>query len=189
MVIGDQFVWAHLGKAGGNSTHKMFEIIDNGTLIIDPVSEPRKHRAFSPSLEGKVRVLNFRRLHKWIASHNAHMARHRGLENPDEITEQGLVWWPTKPPTPADYCLELFEYQTIKHWIRVEFMANDFIDVVGRFLPISDGQKTALFNVHENKAPKKTIPPDNQSTLTKEAYERNPVWVSLEKRLYEADCG
>ncbi len=75
MVIGKDFVWAHLAKAAGNSTLLMFLEINNLLIYSDPIDSHSKHLSFMDkeneldiSMEGKKRLLNIRRLPAWILS-------------------------------------------------------------------------------------------------------------------------
>lgn len=184
MVIGRDFVWAHLGKTGGNSCYKMFELVNDGSLIIDDIDDPAKHRGFEQEIraEGKARIMNFRRLGPWLISHNTHMAVWEGLPNPEYYIKEGLAWWKTGAIT-ADETINRYQYLDVKHWLRTEYLGEDFISVVGLYLKIGRRQKAAIRSIHENRGYAKMLD-KYDADICKSVYERNPVWAAIERKLY-----
>ena len=184
MVIGRDFVWAHMGKTGGNSCYKMFALVNDGSLVIDDIDDPAKHRAFEQEsrAEGKARIMNFRRLGTWLISHNTHMAVWEGLPNPEYYIAEGLAWCRTGAIT-ADELLSRYQFEDVKHWILTEYLGEDFISAIGMYLKIGRRQKSILRGTHENRGYAKILDKFDPNSC-KKGYERNPVWATLEKKLY-----
>ena len=101
MVIGDDFVWAHLPKTGGDATLAMFRVFPDLVQFADPDDSNDKHAQFesrAQEIRGKVLAMNFRRLPAWVLSRAQHVAR-RGIYpdyepqpmgTPDELAESSF---------------------------------------------------------------------------------------------------
>ena len=183
MVKGNGFMWAHLGKTGGNSVHRMFEIADDGTLEIDDVKDPSKHRTFPRQRGDEVRLLSIRRLPEWITSHNLHMARHAGLENPYDLIRDGKAWLKGEAVL-ADSFLETFQWVTVDGWLRTEYLAEDFLKHIAQFTVLTQDQKRAIRSVRENAMPSSSERRDLEVDVIDRIYRTNPLWHRLEQQLY-----
>ena len=79
MVIGKSFVWAHLGKTGGNATVRLFQLFPELIEHADSPDDPAKHAWFTECpgrIKGKARALNIRRLPSWLLAFSVHRALH-----------------------------------------------------------------------------------------------------------------
>lgn len=98
MVIGDRFVWAHMPKTGGDSTHELFRII-NPDLHIDCTRQADKHHTFvkrerTTGLDlthRRRRILNIRRLPSWLLSYGKHRERVNGYTIDQELLKSGRI--------------------------------------------------------------------------------------------------
>src|SRR6185503_7074059 len=71
MVITERFAWAHLPKTAGDATAQMFAAVPGLVLYQAPLDSNEKHDGFwvhADAIEGKLRVMNIRRLPSWILS-------------------------------------------------------------------------------------------------------------------------
>jgi len=202
VVIGKDFVWAHFGKTGGNSTLKMFSIIDRAVEFSDPIDNHEKHLSFEIREEGlgisfkdKVRMLNIRRLHSWILSHINFQNQVYNVPVNDKLLE-GIVNIGdprtvltddlTYQEMHVDEGLIYYDYKNVDHWFRTEHLANDFISTMCAFADISDQEKSTIRNVQENvnlnydRKIQGHLTPEEISLL----YENCPIWAEMEKKIY-----
>ena len=195
MVIGDRFAWGHLEKTGGDATLQLFEQVPELVRFADPVDAHDKHRSFparEPEVRGKVLALNIRRLPEWTLSKAQHAARHG--THPDY-----QPWYMASPhqmaaSTEPDERLAAFTGGgrfVVDRWLRVEHLADDFLEFVTEFGEISEDQRRAITDLarvhgsategYDHRVEHWFTPGQLQAM-----YERNPVWAALERRLYEA---
>jgi len=79
MVIGERFAWAHLPKTGGDATRRMLLSVPGLATVGDPADSNDKHLPFfarEREIEGKLLVMNIRRLPAWTLSAAHHRAAH-----------------------------------------------------------------------------------------------------------------
>lgn len=195
MVIGERFAWAHIPKTGGDATLALFETVAPDLVLeADPADVPdRKHEGFAvrgPEVARKpVLAANIRRLPDRELSRVHHLFRHgvktenwkpRPMLSPEEVATSGR----------ADR--QLLRYAVdgelrIDVWLRLEHLRDDFRAFVSRFRPLSGDEEARLGTA----APKKNVASyDHDVThfFTREQIERlyatNPVWASVEERVY-----
>ena len=92
MVIGDEFVWAHLPKTAGDCTHQLFRLIGLKDFV-DNVRLRKKHDTFAQreketglDLTTRKRIMNIRRLPSWLLSEAKHRERGHGYP-----VDRGLI--------------------------------------------------------------------------------------------------
>ena len=200
MVIGKKFVWAHLPKAAGDSTVKMFHIINNGDLLIDPKNEPKKHDSYwrreqdnkIDLTNGRDRILNIRRLPKYLISNRLFYYDRYGNGFTREDLMNCIIQLSNSPKLQLDEYFKKMS-ENVKHWMRTENLADDFISVIGDYYPFTEEQKEEI----------KRLPPDNVNEgasrgmsnkmpldfwFTKKdiasIYEKCPYWASVEEKVY-----
>lgn len=185
MIIGNNFSWAHIGKTGGDSVHKMFSICDIAASV-DDVTTNLKHDTFKYRLEliaNKKRILTIRKLPNWILSRAMHTKIHLGIDFTKEELIRGIIKWPNTQTT-ADAHLLHYEPEKVDYWLRTEYLAEDFIKAFSNFFNINNAQKTLILNTHEN------ICKDNYNKSyfsdeeLKQLYENCPVWTKYEKQVF-----
>ncbi|MBW3619934.1 MAG: hypothetical protein KY461_06795 [Actinobacteria bacterium] len=193
MIIGEDFVWAHLGKTAGDATYDLFQAaIPDLIVAADPPESPSKHRSFLAAsvgpLEGKTLLLNLRRLPAWRLSMAHHRARHgspsdptpKPMPAPEDMARDGL----------GDSNLAAFtggHQLTIDRGLRMEHLVDDFLAFASELRPLTDEEiertrvagrpsKQGDYN-HETR---EVFPPRLERAL----YDANPVWAELEERVY-----
>ncbi|MFN8164556.1 MAG: hypothetical protein U0R26_12180 [Solirubrobacterales bacterium] len=128
MVITERFAWAHLPKTAGDATAKMFAAVPGLVRYQAPLDSNEKHDGFwvhAEAIEGKLRVMNMRRLPSWILSYAHHKAIsgvHPDFkplpmasveEMADETDPDEVLRWTTGPEHP------------VQRWLRAENLAAD----------------------------------------------------------------
>ncbi len=202
MVIGEQFVWSHLGKTGGDSVARMFEIVGGPYLHADAIDTPLKHDTFAGrtkrmdqgemefiDLSGKKRILNIRRLPYWLLSHGLHKRDVDDMGFDLNELAAGKVRYKTHPGNPRTADTMLSRYSDdgeVDFWIRTEHMADDFISIIGQFVPISADQEQQLRATRENvnSSYDRDITRWFSKSDLEKMYDLNPFWASIERRLY-----
>lgn len=192
MIIGHDFIWGHLGKTGGDAFHTLFTSIAPDLIVhADDPKDPRKHRAFTARdvgpLDGKLLVLNLRRLPAWRLSIAQHRARHgsrqdptpQPLPDPEELAHSTL----------PDEHLGTFTdggRLEIGRWLRMEHLRDDTLDLVRAFRPVTQDE-VELAHTTATKPPgaydhdtRAVFPVELERIL----YEHNPVWAAAEDALY-----
>ena len=190
MVIGKEFVWAHLPKTGGDATLKMFGLFPELVEFADPDDGNEKHTRFNErqdEIRGKVLSMNFRRLPSWVLSRAQHVSRwgiypdYKPLPmgTPDELAKSSF----------PDTRIQLYTSQNRfwpDHWLRMESLSQDFVGFISEFREISDAdreQVKALGEVNQG-----VYDHDIEFWFTPEhitrMYVNNPLWATLEQELY-----
>jgi hypothetical protein len=190
MVIGERFAWAHVPKTGGTSTLTMFWLFPDLVTFADSIDSKGQHVSFRDrwdQVEGKLLLLNFRRLPTWVLS-RAQMVSRFGVR-PD--------FEPLPFPTADELARSSFPDERlsmymdggrveIDRWLRMEHLVDDFLKFVSELRDVSDlerkhvvelGPMNVLDYDHELDS---WFGPEQVETL----YRSNPVWTELEQRLY-----
>jgi len=188
VVITDRFAWAHLPKAAGDATAKMFAAVPGLVRYQAPIDSNDKHDGFwvhAEAIEGKLRVMNIRRLPSWILS-SAHHKAISGLhpdyeplpmpsveEMVEETDADELLRWMTGPELP------------VERWLRAESLAAD----VERLLR-DVGVDPRAARAAVESVPWVGNPYDHDVSHSFTAgqisriYERNPGWAAAELEAY-----
>lgn len=98
MVIADNFVWAHLPKTGGDSTHKLFRCLGLDCES-DSIRQSGKHHSFAQRekatgqdlTDRRRRIMNIRRLPSWVLSRAKHQERNNGYPVDRDLLHAGRV--------------------------------------------------------------------------------------------------
>jgi hypothetical protein len=190
MIIGRDFVWAHLGKAGGEMTHALFNLFPEVIEFADEVHTADQHTPFqdrADQLAGKRRVLNIRRLPTWMLSHHVWksvygLAPHfkpSPMLSPFEIADSGI----------ADRFLAHYrppEDPRIDVWLRTEHIVDDFLAFIREYADVTE---THLETIRElprvnelvyDKALDHWFSPAHVRLM----YLRNPEWAIVEAAVY-----
>jgi hypothetical protein len=190
MIVGRSFVWAHLGKAGGEMTHALFNVFPEVVESDDESHVSRKHAAFCDhpdEVAGRQRVLNIRRLPTWMLSHHvwrsakglAPTFRRVPMMSPYEIAESNV----------ADRFLAKYRppgEPEIDVWFRTEHLIDDFLAFIARHTEVTDDHREAirqLPRVNElayDKALDHWFTPAHIRLM----YLRNPQWAAVEAAVY-----
>jgi hypothetical protein len=190
MVIGERFAWAHLPKTGGTATLELFLLFPELILFGDFDDSNAKHTLFgdrSDQVTGKLLVMNIRRLPLWALSRAQHVARwgvHPDyvpipMGSADELADSDF----------PDNRLGLFTGAgrfEIDTWLRMERLAEDFLDFISEYTDVTEEQRAAVFNlpmVNSHDYDHELVKWFTADQLDR-IYARNPVWQALERRLY-----
>jgi hypothetical protein len=190
MVIGERFAWAHLPKTGGSATLELFKLFPELIVFGDFDEGNAKHALFrerEDQISGKALAMNSRRLPFWVLSRAQHVARwgiHPDytpipLASPEELANSDF----------PDNRLGLYTdggRLRIERWVRMERLVEDFLEFISEFTSVTEERRQAAL----------ALPPVNAHDYDHElaswftpaqierVYERNPIWASLEQKLY-----
>jgi hypothetical protein len=191
MVIGHDFVWAHLGKTGGDATLALFRLFPRIVLSADNPDTNAKHatfRARKDEIAGKRLILNIRRLDAWALSHAQHRAS-RGLypdykpmplSSPDEMADSSLA---------DDTLSHYLDSGRIKidRWFRTEYLALDFLPFVSELTQVTPEERDQVLSFGMINAGRydhdlaNWFTPEQRERL----YKNNPLWAAIERELYD----
>jgi hypothetical protein len=190
MVIGDRFAWAHLPKAGGTATVAMFNAFEGLVRFADSPDEVDAHARFGErreQVEGKLLVLNIRRLPAWVISRAHYVSRHGVHPRFEPIP------MPPRDDLAAssfpDERLALFTDRgrlEIDRWLRVESLAADVIEFVSELRDVRDDERAHVMDVGRVNA----LAYDREVSRwftpvqLEQLYRSNPAWAAVEERVY-----
>jgi hypothetical protein len=190
MVIGERFAWAHLAKAGGDATYAMLTSVPGLVRFADPPDSNDKHLPFFArelEIEGKLRVMNIRRLPSWALS-AAHHASWHGV-HPDYVPVPLPSAEEMSASDDADGLLRWMTDQgrlAVDRWLRAESLEQDvlaLLDELGELTPEIERRVWAVGRVDVGSyedSPESFFTRDQIQRL----YERNPIWGEIEQRVY-----
>jgi hypothetical protein len=189
MIIGRDFVWAHLAKAGGEMTHAMFDVFPELVEFADDAHTVEQHTAFEDrpdEVAGKRRVLNIRRLPSWMLSFHVWKSvigllpdfKVTPMLSPHQIADSNV----------ADAFLARYRRPEggIDVWLRTEHLIDDFLAFVGEHAEVTDEKAQAV----------RSLPRVNELVYDKAMdhwftsahvrlmYLRNPAWATVEAAVY-----
>jgi hypothetical protein len=188
MVIGRRFAWAHLPKTAGDATRAMFCAVPGLIEFADPVDSNDKHMPFfgrEDEVAGRLLVMNIRRLPSWAVSGAQHKARHgvhpdylpAPLESAEQIASR----------TDAD---DLLRWMTdhgrfaVDRWLRMEFLGDDVLALLDELGEGGPEVERAVRDVGRVNQGSYTERLELSSAQVARLYELNPVWASVERRVY-----
>lgn len=192
MVIGRRFAWAHLPKTAGDATLAMFNAVPGLVEFADPAESNDKHMPFfgrEQEVAGKLLVMNIRRLSEWVLSGAWHRSRH-GVY-PDYTPAPLESWERITGRTDAD---DLLRWMTdhgrfeVRRWLRTESLTEDMLallDELGELTEQARRAVGAVGRVNQGDYPRE-LAGEITSTQLARAYELNPVWAGIERRVYGA---
>jgi hypothetical protein len=190
MIIGEAFAWAHMPKAGGDTTRAMFEAIPRLVIYADPPNSNAKHTLFSArrdAIAEKALLINIRRLPSWVLSYCQYTALH-GLY-PDFNPGPMLSPREMSESTLGDRHLLWFTDEgrlEISFWLRTEHLIGDFREVVSRFTVLSEPEQAAVeaIGVKNSLAYDRHLSSWFTPDQVDRMYNANPWWAELETTLY-----
>jgi hypothetical protein len=189
MIIGRDFVWAHLAKAGGEMTHALFNVFPDVVEFADDAHTLAQHTAFEDRPEqvaGKRRVLNIRRLPSWMLSFHVWKSVNGLL--PDFTPSPMLSPHEIADSNVADAFLARYRPPEggIDVWLRTEHLVDDFLAFVRERTEVTDAHLATvrqLPRVNELVYDKR-ISHWFSSAHVRLMYVRNPAWATVEAAVY-----
>ena len=190
MVIGERFAWGHLAKTAGDATHAMLAAAPGLVRFADPPDSNDKHLPFfarEAEVQGKLLVMNIRRLPAWALSGAHHKAangvhpdyRPLPLETADQISSS----------TDAD---DLLHWMTdhgrfaVNRWLRAEALEDDVLALLaelGVASPEVRQRVLAVGRVNEGSYERDLLWRFSAEQLRR-LYGLNPTWAEIERRVY-----
>jgi hypothetical protein len=190
MVIGDRFAWAHLPKAGGTATVAMFRAFEGLVRFADSPDDVDAHLNFGDrpeQVEGKLLVLNIRRLPAWVISRAFYVSRHGVYPDfePIPLPAPGELARSTFP----DERLALFTGDgrfVIDRWLRTESLADDVVAFVSELRDVTAAERAHVHEVGRLNAFEYDRDVSRWFTpaQVEQLYLGNPAWAAVEERVY-----
>ena len=191
MVISEEFAWAHLPKAAGDATAALFMSLRPGIVISsdDPASND-KHAPFADrhdAIDGKLLALNIRRLPSWILSYYQHAAT-RGLHPTYQPVPMASPVEMARSTLPDDFLARYTAHghYRISFWLRVDYLVEDFIAFVSRFVELTTNERDELRAT--GNVNKQEYDHDIRDWFTRGhivmMYENNPHWRNIEASVF-----
>lgn len=202
MVISDRFLWLHIPKTAGDATLRMFEELDYPWWLIDPHSDGRKHGTLAdahermPGVERLVVIANLRRLPEMALSYFHHMQRHSPTERFasgrcfGEMSFREYLHHVIEHPQTQTYDWHLDHFlgaREADHWLLVSNLAESFVRIIGRYVPIPEEAAERIRSVRANEGGY-----DRSRDLSRwydrsemmSLYRNSPRWSDCERREY-----
>lgn len=188
MVITERFAWAHLPKTAGDATAKMFAAVPGLVRYQAPLDSNEKYDGFwvhAEAIEGKLRVMNIRRLPSWILS----IAHHKAIsgihpdyeplpmasveEMADDTDPDEVLRWTTGPEHP------------VERWLRAEHLATDVERLLRDVGVETDAARAAIASVPWiGNSYEHDVSRVFTAGQIGRMYERNPEWRKAELEAY-----
>jgi hypothetical protein len=190
MVIGERFAWAHLPKSGGDATHRMLLSVPGLACFADPPDSNDKHLPFfsrERQIEGKLLVMNIRRLPAWTLSAAHHRAAHGvhpeyvplPLESAEEMTSK---------TDPDDLLRWMTDHGRLRvgRWLRAEALEQDvlsLLETLGALTPVARAAVRSVGRVNEGDYDRGLERQFTDAQIAR-LYSLNPSWAQIERELY-----
>lgn len=196
MVISPEFVWLHFPKCAGSFTEKLlrnflssdpvyqFDPIDPANVIWHQDIKQREKYA-NISLSGKDVICNFRRLPFWMISRIVYEQNRSGHVTPKEMYRLGKFLEFDGRENHVDRYVVKYTKPGIKHWLRVEYLEQDFIEVFSKYFVfdpriVSNSIKTKINASGWNGDINNWFDEEDLITL----YKSCPKWTEIETNIY-----
>lgn len=190
MIVGETFVWLHLGKTGGKTMRSAIELIEDETL--EKIYRMPDHhfsveeyeKKYQKVISDKKIIIGFRRMPSWmqsynIQSHKAYSAEFSSLAKDGlMISRSGVTF---KPDDEIKRYFKTKKSLNDAEFIRIENIFEDFSSVFSNNLFC----KEKLLDVCKIKKGSREYEKEvfSHEDLVR-MYENNPIWRDLERRLY-----
>lgn len=196
MVISPEFVWLHFPKCAGSFTEKLlrnilssdhayhFDPIDPTNVIWHHDIKQREKYANISLLEKDV-ICNFRRLPFWMISRTIYEQNRSGHVTPKELYRQGKFLEFDGRENHADRYVVKYTKPEVKHWLRVEYLELDFVEVFSQYFEfdpriVSNSIKTKVNASGWNGDINNWF----EAKDLIELYTSCPKWAQIEKKIY-----
>lgn len=185
MIVGTDWVFAHLPKTGGDAaTRYLAEIAPSAKR--DDTSTPRKHQPFSArpaAMEKRWKLLGIRRLPMWTWSLMHEFNVQAKLLRWHRVKNAAVKSFALSRPFGDEYLLSMQRHADVTHWLRQEFLLDDVVAFANRCIRPIDGAEIArLRRLRTKRGRRKGNPFTEKETAT--LYELNPHWARVEAQEY-----
>jgi hypothetical protein len=186
----------HFPKCAGSFTEKLlkryfledphisFDKIDPSNVIWHQ-NVAKREKTSNVDLSGKSVICNFRRLPYWIISRINFEASRSGVIVPREMYIEGRFFEMNGKESYADKYLARYTERKVDHWIRVEYLQEDFFHAFSNYLDVRTIINPSCFketvNVSMGESSLGRWFNNKEITLL---YASNPKWTELENELY-----
>ena len=189
MIVGETFVWFHLGKTGGKTSRSMISCIKNEKLkkIFDRklhhMNRERYESHFEESLSDKFPVVGFRRLIPYM--HSYYGQQHGHMNDFYESASKGFLKRRDSNLLLPDsmlkhYTTDCYKIEDVR-FLRLELIEEDFIRVFENF-DFNYNEIERLSRIKKGSRRYKMY--DFSKKEIDYIYLQNPLWRSMELRLY-----
>jgi hypothetical protein len=196
MIIGENFIWQHFPKCAGTFTENLLRkyFQNDPTISFDPIDPSniiwhqnvrQREKRLRTDLSRKEIISNFRRLPYWMISRIKYEAIRSGQIVQREMYVEGKFFEMNGDELFADKYIQRFTERKISHWIRVEYLEEDFYKAFSNYLDVRNIVKPTDFNEKIN-ATKGVLNQDewfNEDEIGR-LYAANPEWADIERELY-----
>lgn len=177
-------------KTAGDATLAMFKVFPGLIQFAHARDTNDKHARFlkhEKEIEGKLLIMNIRRLPSWILS----FAHHK--------SQYGL--YPERKPLPMDSSEEMARSAApdrllhsfmaegrfnVGAWLRTEHLADDFLELISQFTEVRQDQESQIRNLERVNQLKYDHELERWFTRDQvfRMYLVNPLWTSVEQGVY-----
>jgi hypothetical protein len=190
MIIGNKFAWGHLPKTGGDATLTLFQLFPELIVYADGMRSNAKHSTFAArdsDIKGKLLFLNIRKLPFWMLSRTKHRSRYGTY--PDYQPRPMLSAAEMAKSNAADQVMSQFlgggRYE-VDRWIRAEYLKEDFLSCLEDLTDIPEDKRQKVRRVPMVNAMRYDHDISQWFTQNQiqSMYDNNPLWASLEQKVY-----
>lgn len=189
MIVGEKFVWLHLGKTGGKTMRTLISLIEDEKLTKifgfpehhNNISQHEKKYGVQINKDINI-VIGFRKLIPWMQSF--HMQQFGKLDGFRELAIKGKLKFRNGKILSPDEILNIYINEENLHrtsFIRIEHMYEDFKKIF-KNNKFSDQRAKEITSIKMGKKNYDKIK-FTESEINK-IYELNPFWQRIEKEIY-----
>lgn len=193
MIVGESFIWVHLGKTGGKTNRMAIELIEDEKLekiykLPDHHYGVEEYEKKNKKSIGSRRVIvGFRQLYTWIQSFHMQNHNHRSEELID-LERNGLIKKRSGQIIRPDELLLRYigSESNIENitFLRVEYLEEDFLNAFEKNVFSHD----KLSEICKVKVGAKDYYRTNfSSEEIKTIYDNNPIWKKIEENIYRQE--
>jgi len=161
MIIGEKFIWLHFPKCAGTFTESLLKqhVHEDMAIEFDPIDPdniiwhqniPKREEVAKVDLGSKDVICNFRRLPSWIISRVKYEEKRSGNIAPKALYSVGNFYNDSGEISHADTVLKKHTTRVVNHWIRVEHLEEDFINVFSKFIKFTPPLDSSFFQKRVN---------------------------------------
>jgi hypothetical protein len=187
MIIGNDFVWLHLGKTGGKTSRKAISLVKDQSLKKvfkypdHHFSIKRYEEVYGEDLSGKKILIGFRKLIQWMPSY--YMQSFNNLDGYKDVAISGKVAKRNGSLIYPDEILKNYiselDIDSI-HFIRCEYMYDDLLSFFKDSLNHKELKKICSVKIGKKNYKTPLLKKDEIEKI----YNLNPVWQKIEKKIY-----